>query len=89
VQTDERVRKAAQRRRALMKSRKTVGSVIAIAIRDSDKKQSEVAKECGMTDDMLSDIVTGQRKTELGEIQLIAKAIGEDPLVMIRRMLNW
>jgi len=89
VQADEKARKAAQRRRVLSKSRKTVASVLAIAIRDSELKQSEVARETGMTEDMLSDIVTGQRKTELGEIALIAKAISEDPLVLIRRMLNW
>ena len=89
MQADEKARKAAQRRRVLAKSRKTVASVLAVAIRDSELKQSEVARETGMTEDMLSDIVTGQRKTELGEIALIAKAISEDPLVLIRRMLNW
>ena len=89
MQADERDRKAAHRRRVLAKSRRTVASVLAIAIRDSDKKQAEIAREIGMTEDMLSDIVTGQRKTELGEIALIAKVINEDPLVLVRRMLSW
>jgi hypothetical protein len=38
---------------------------------------------------MLSEIVQGHRKTEMAEIVLIAKAINVDPLVLIRRMLNW
>jgi hypothetical protein len=42
-----------------------------------------------MSQDMLSDIVQGHRRTELGEIVLIAKAINEDPLVLLRRILNW
>ena len=90
MESDDKVRRAVQKRRALLaKSRKTMGAVIAIAIRDSDRKQAEVARDVGMSEDMLSDIVRGNRKTELGEIQLIAKAINEDPLVLIRRMLNW
>ncbi len=42
-----------------------------------------------MSENVLSEIVQGHRKTELGEIILIAKAINEDPLVLIRRMLSW
>jgi hypothetical protein len=49
----------------------------------------EVAKLVGMSENVLSEIVQGHRKTELGEIVLIAKAINAEPLVLIRRMLNW
>jgi plasmid maintenance system antidote protein VapI len=73
----------------LLRWRKTVGAVIAAAIKDSDRKQVEVAKALGMSENVLSEIVQGHRKTELGEIVLIAKAINEDPLVLIRRMLSW
>jgi len=59
-----------------------------MAIRDSDRQQAEVAKAAGMGENTLSDIVGGHRKTELGEINAIARAINEDPLVLIRRMLN-
>jgi plasmid maintenance system antidote protein VapI len=88
VQVEERSRKSAQRK-VLERWRKTVGAVIGTSIRDSDRKQFEVAKSLGMTENMLSEIVQGHRKTELGEIVLIAKAINEEPLVLIRRMLNW
>jgi plasmid maintenance system antidote protein VapI len=88
VQVEERARKSAQRK-VLERWRKTVGAVIGTSIRDSDRKQFEVAKSLGMTENMLSEIVQGHRKTELGEIVLIAKAINEEPLVLIRRMLNW
>jgi len=73
----------------LQRWRKTVGAVIGAAIRDSDRKQVQVAKALGMSENVLSEIVQGHRKTELGEIVLIAKAINEDPLVLIRRMLSW
>jgi transcriptional regulator with XRE-family HTH domain len=69
--------------------RKTVGAVIGTAIRDGDRKQLQVAKAVGMSENTLSEIVRGHRKTELGEIVLIARAINVDPLVLIRRMLNW
>jgi hypothetical protein len=69
--------------------RKTVGAVIGAAIKDSDCKQIQVAKAVGISENVLSEIVQGHRKTELGEIVLIAKAINEDPLVLIRRMLSW
>jgi hypothetical protein len=42
-----------------------------------------------MSENTLSEIVQGHRKTELGEIVLLAKAINEEPLVLIRRMLGW
>lgn len=73
----------------LQRWRKTVGAVIAAAIRDSDRKQNQVAQAVGMSENVLSEIVQGHRKTELGEIVMIARAINEDPLVLIRRMLSW
>jgi plasmid maintenance system antidote protein VapI len=88
VQTQETGRKSAQRK-VLQRWRKTVGAVIGTSIRDSDRKQIQVAKAVGISENMLSEIVQGHRKTELGEIVLIAKAINEDPLVLIRRMLSW
>jgi Helix-turn-helix len=48
-----------------------------------------VAKAVGMSENMLSEIVQGHRKTELGEIVLIAKVLDEDPFVLIRPMLGW
>ena len=75
--------------KALQRWRKTVGAVIGTAIRDSDRKQVEVAKAVGMSENVLSEIVQGHRKTEVGEIVLIALAIDEDPVVLIRRMLSW
>jgi plasmid maintenance system antidote protein VapI len=73
----------------LQRWRKTVGAVIAAAIRDSDRKQNQVAQAVGMSENVLSEIVQGHRKTELGEIVMIARAINVDPMVLIRRMLNW
>ena len=75
--------------KALQRWRKTVGAVIGTAIRDSDRKQVEVAKAVGMSENVLSEIVQGHRKTEVGEIILIAHAIDEDPIVLLRRMLSW
>ena len=88
MQAEERARKSAQRK-VLQRWRKTVGAVIGSSIRDSDRKQVQVARAVGMSENMLSEIVQGHRKTEMGEIVLIAKAINVDPLVLIRRMLNW
>ncbi len=88
MQAEEKARKSA-RGRVLRRWRTTVGAVIGTSIRDSDRKQFQVAKALGMSENMLSEIVQGHRKTELGEIVLLAKAINEDPLVLIRRMLNW
>jgi plasmid maintenance system antidote protein VapI len=88
VQAEERARKSAQRK-VLQRWRKTVGAVIGSSIRDSDRKQVQVARTVGMSENMLSEIVQGHRKTEMGEIMLIAKAINVDPIVLIRRMLNW
>jgi plasmid maintenance system antidote protein VapI len=79
----------ARQRKVQQRWRKTVGAVIGTAIRDSDRKQIQVAEAVGISENVLSEIVQGHRKTELGEIVLIAKAIDEDPLVLIRRMLNW
>ena len=88
MQAEERARKSAQRK-VLQRWRKTVGAVIGSSIRDSDRTQVQVARTVGMSENMLSEIVQGHRKTEMGEIVLIAKAINVDPLVLIRRMLNW
>lgn len=88
MQTEDRARKSA-RRKVLQRWRRTVGAVIGTSIRDSDRKQNQVAKAVGMSENVLSEIVQGHRKTELGEIVLIAKAINEDALLLIRRMLNW
>lgn len=88
MQAEEKARKSAQRR-VLQRWRKTVGAVIGTSIRDSDHKQFQVAEAVGMSENTLSEIVQGHRKTELGEIVLIAKAIDEHPLVLIRRMLSW
>ncbi len=77
------------RHKVLQRWRKTAGAVIAAAIRDSDRKQIEVARALGMSENVLSEIVQGHRKTELGEIVQIARAINEDPLVLIRRILSW
>ncbi len=88
MQAEEKARKSAQRK-VLQRWRKTVGAVIGSSIRDSDRKQVQVARAVGMSENMLSEIVQGHRKTEMGEIVLIAKAINVDPLVLIRRMLNW
>jgi plasmid maintenance system antidote protein VapI len=88
VQAEERARKSAQRK-VLQRWRKTVGAVVGSSIRDSDRKQVQVARTVGMSENMLSEIVQGHRKTEMGEIMLIAKAINVDPIVLIRRMLNW
>ncbi len=88
MQAEEKARRSAQRR-VLQRWRKTVGAVIGTSIKDSDRKQFEVAKAVGMSENTLSEIVQGHRKTELGEIVLIAKAINEEPLVLIRRMLGW
>lgn len=88
MQAEEKARKSAQRK-VLQRWRKTVGAVIGTSIKDCDRKQFEVARAAWMSENMLSEIVQGHRKTELGEIVSIAKAINEDPLVLIRRMLNW
>jgi hypothetical protein len=88
VQIEEQARKSAQRK-VLQRWRKTVGAVIGTSIKDSDRKQLQVAKAVWMSENVLSEIVQGHRRTELGEIVLIARAINEDPLVLIRRMLNW
>jgi plasmid maintenance system antidote protein VapI len=88
MQAEERARKSA-RRKVLQRWRKSVGAVIGTSIKDSDHKQFQVAKTVGISENTLSEIVQGHRKTELGEIVLLAKAIDEDPLVLIRRMLNW
>jgi hypothetical protein len=77
------------RSKALQRWRKTVGAVIGTAIRDSDRKQVEVARAVGMSENVLSEIVQGHRKTEVGEIVLIAQAIDEDPMALLRRMLSW
>jgi plasmid maintenance system antidote protein VapI len=88
VQVEEKTRKSAQRK-VLQRWRKTVGAVIGTSIRDSDRKQVQVARAIGMSENTLSEIVQGHRKTELGEIVLIAKAIDADPLMLLRRVLNW
>jgi plasmid maintenance system antidote protein VapI len=88
VQVEEKTRKSAQRK-VLQRWRKTVGAVIGTSIRDSDRKQVQVARAIGMSENTLSEIVQGHRKTELGEIVLIAKAIDADPLMLMRRVLNW
>ena len=88
MQVEEKARKSAQRK-VLQRWRKTVGAVIGTSIRDSDRKQFQVAKAVWMSENTLSEIVQGHRRTELGEIVLIAKAINVDPVLLIRRMLNW
>ena len=88
MQVEEKTRKSAQRK-VLQRWRKTVGAVIGTSIRDSDRKQVQVARAIGMSENTLSEIVQGHRKTELGEIVLIAKAIDADPLMLMRRVLNW
>jgi plasmid maintenance system antidote protein VapI len=89
VQTDGTARRLAAFKKQVRRERKTLGSVLRAAIMDSDLKQKEVAEKIGMTEAMLSDTVTGRRKTELSEIAAIARAIDTDLLKLVSRWVNW
>jgi len=87
-QTDQKARRVALKK-YVRRDRRRLAAVLRAAIQDADIKQSVIAKRLGIRPNMLSEIVTARRKTELGEIVAIAEIIHTDPLALIRRALNW
>jgi plasmid maintenance system antidote protein VapI len=85
---DDKARKSA-RLKIRERYRRSVGAVLGTAIRESPKNQSDVARDIGVSEDTMTDIVLGRRKVELGDIVLIARSLDTDPAVLVRRMLNW
>ena len=88
MQADQKARRAALRK-AIRRERKRLGAVLRAAIADSDLKQVDIARALGMRPNMVSEIVTGRRKTELAEVAAIAKLIHTDVLTLVRRWAEW
>lgn len=69
--------------------RRAVASVIAATRRDADVTQPTLAKRIGRSRDWIAKAETGTRRVELGEVVIIATALGVRPEVVLRRILAW
>ena len=69
--------------------RRAVAAVIAATRRDHDVTQEELARRLGWTRDVLARAEGGRRKVELGDVLMIAQALGEKTERVIRRILTW
>ena len=69
--------------------RTAVATVLAASRRDHDVTQPQLAKRVGWSRDKLAKVESGVRRVELGDIVLLASALGERPELVLRRMLVW
>jgi predicted transcriptional regulator len=69
--------------------RTAVATVLAATRRDHDVTQPELAKRVGWSRDKLAKVEAGTRRVELGDITVVAHALGERPELVIRRILGW
>jgi hypothetical protein len=66
-----------------------VAAVVAATRRDHDVTQSVLGKRIAWSRDKLAKVESGKRRVEIGDIVLIASALGERPELVLRRILGW
>ena len=69
--------------------RRAVAAVIAATRRDRDVTQAQLAARIGWSRDKLAKAEAGTRRIELGDVLMIAQALGERTERVISRILSW
>jgi transcriptional regulator with XRE-family HTH domain len=67
---------------------KIVGTCLADARRRANLTQQELAKRLGKPQSFVSDYERGQRRIDLMEFLIIARALGVDPQEIFKGILN-
>jgi transcriptional regulator with XRE-family HTH domain len=68
---------------------KVIPVVLAGTRNDLDVSQKELAMRLGWTRSVVANLETGRRSTQLTDFILLAKALNIDPIVLLRRVLQW
>ena len=69
--------------------RKVTASVISAARRDHDLTQKDLAAKLGLTRETIGNMEAARRKIEVGDVVMIAQAIGVEPERLFRRILGY
>ena len=69
--------------------RTAVAAVISASRRDHDFTQPQLARRIGWSRDKLAKVEAGKRRVELGDVVMIAQALGETPERFFRLILAW
>ena len=64
-------------------------AVIAASRRDADIKQADLATKLGWSRSKVAKIEAGERRIELPDFILIAKALGIEPEKLFHRVMRW
>jgi transcriptional regulator with XRE-family HTH domain len=82
-----------KRRAAKEKERERWNRAILTVIRaardDADVTQQELAGRLGLTHRQVVNIEHGRRAIHASDLIMIAKALGTEPEVLLRRILRW
>jgi transcriptional regulator with XRE-family HTH domain len=68
---------------------RAVVAVIAASRRDADLKQWELAERLGWSQSRLAKLEAGERKLDVADFILVARALNIDPEVLFRRIMKW
>lgn len=66
----------------------TVARILAAARRDAGLKQADLAKAMGKHQSYVSDIERGQRRVDVLELYVIAKALNVEPIDLYARITD-
>ena len=69
--------------------RKIAASVISAARRDHDLTQEQLAAKLGLTRETVGNMEAARRKIEVGDLVMVAQAIGVEPERLFRRILGY
>jgi transcriptional regulator with XRE-family HTH domain len=64
-------------------------AVIAATRRDAEIKQDDLAAKLGWSRSKVAKIEAGDRRIELPDFILIARALNTDPETLFRRVMRW
>ena len=64
-------------------------AIIAASRRDADVKQADLAAKLGWSRSKVAKIEAGERRIELPDFILIAKALGIEPEKLFHRVMRW
>lgn len=64
-------------------------AVIAATRRDADVSQEELARRLGWSRSKIAKLEQADRRIELPDFILIARALNVDPEMLFRRVLRW
>jgi transcriptional regulator with XRE-family HTH domain len=69
--------------------RRAVVAVLSASRRDAELTQVQLAEKLGWSQSRLAKMEAGDRKIDIADFILIARALDTEPDVLFRRILKW